>query len=130
MRQLRCVTPSLHQTGPMPDERCEDTWLLVSECGCPTHRGPALRPSGVEEVHPPSEYEGARPPRDAILVHRSGRAHWYGCQHLPEYEYLVPPTWGWIEDRGTWQRIGPHRQPVPASGGASVLAEVRCLDCD
>lgn len=62
-------------------------------------------------------------------MHKSGRAHWYGCPHLPAYEYLVPPTWGWIDDRSCWQSIGTHE--VPATGGnTSLVATVRCLDCD
>ena len=45
----------------------------------------------------------------------TGTAHWYGCDHLPDYEYLVPPKYGWIEDRNAWPRIGNltmFEQPV------------------
>lgn len=63
------------------------------------------------------------------MVHRTGKAHWYGCSHLPDYEYLVPPTWGWISDRSLWQRIGSHEIPA-TEGNTDLVATARCLDCD
>jgi hypothetical protein len=74
-------------------------------------------------------YDGPRPPKDAILISDTGTAHWYGCDHLPEYEFLVPPKYGWVEDRAEWPRIGNHE--VAATGGNRVrVARRRCLDCD
>jgi hypothetical protein len=113
----------------MAAQRCDLTELPIDQCSCAQHRGGSNGPPRVETEHPPPDYAGPRPPKDAILVHKSGRAHWYGCQHLPSYEYLVPPTWGWIDDRLAWQRIGQHR--VRATGGKTALvADARCLDCD
>jgi hypothetical protein len=72
---------------------------------------------------------GPRPPKDAILISGTGTVHWYGCDHLPDYEFLVPPKYGWIEDRDVWPRIGNHE--VRATGGnLARLAQRRCLDCD
>lgn len=63
------------------------------------------------------------------LISGTGTAHWFGCDHLPDYEYLVPPKYGWIEDRAVWPRIGNHE--VKATGGnAARVALRRCLDCD
>ena len=61
----------------------------------------------------------------------TGLAHRYGgCSGLPEYEYLVPPRWGWITDQTVWQRIAPTH-PVPVDGGnTQLVAERRCSDCD
>ena len=113
----------------MAEERCEHTEMLVAECNCHLHGGPRLAPGRPENVSPAPRYEGVRPPKDAILVHSNGNAHWFGCQHLPGYEYLVPPTWGWIDDHALWPRIGNHE--VPATGGNTDLVAVRrCLDCD
>jgi hypothetical protein len=104
------------------------TDLPVGQCACPNHRGnPTIR--RVQNAHEAPAFEGERPPKDAILIPRSGRAHWYGCSHLPPYEFLVPPKWGWNPDRSLWQRIGNHR--VPATGGnTQLVATARCLDCD
>jgi len=41
----------------------------------------------------------------------------------------VPPTWGWITDRPAWRRIGAHKVSA-TDGTTSLVAEVRCLDCD
>jgi hypothetical protein len=109
-------------------EVCEISELPVDQCRCRLHGGTSGS-SGSETVHPPADYDGPRPPKDAILVHKSGKAHWYGCLHLPDYPYLIPPTWGWIEDRGAWQKIGAHQ--LSATGGnTSLVARERCLTCD
>lgn len=82
-----------------------------------------------EHVHPPPRYDGPRPPKDAILVSATGIAHWYGCDHLPDHDYLVPPKYGWIDDRSVWPRIGNHE--VRATGGnLERVALRRCLACD
>lgn len=104
------------------------TELPVEMCHCPRHGGARVH-RRHEQVHPPPRYEGPRPPKDAILVSSSGIAHHYGCEHLPDYSYLVPPTYGWIEDFSLWGRIGVHE--VQATGGnTSRVAIRRCLDCD
>jgi hypothetical protein len=110
------------------EEICDLTDMLASECGCRNHRGAATQ-SSAEQVHPPREYHGERPPKDAILVSRTGIAHHYGCTHLPHYDYLVPPDYGWIEDTSQWQRIGVHHVPATA-GNTERVAIRRCLDCD
>jgi hypothetical protein len=113
----------------MTDQRCELTELPIAQCSCPQHGGTLSAARGIETEHPPPNYVGPRPPKDSILVHKSGRAHWYGCPHLPSYDYLVPPIWGWIEDRTRWQKIGQDQ--VPATGGnMRLVADVRCRDCD
>jgi hypothetical protein len=112
----------------MAESLCEMTDLPAKECGCPRHRGTRTT-ARSEVVHPPPAHDGERPPKDAILIHKSGRAHWYGCSHLPDYDYLVPPTWGWNSDSSLWLSIGNH--VVPATGGnTQLVATVRCLDCD
>jgi hypothetical protein len=110
-------------------ERCERTDFPVDMCTCPVHGGPKTSARTKEQVHPAPDYDGPRPPKDAILISPTGIAHWYGCDHLPEYEYLVPPKYAWIEDRTVWPRIGNHE--VRATGGNRArLALRRCLDCD
>jgi hypothetical protein len=110
-------------------ERCDRSDLPVDMCTCPDHGGPTVLASVKEREHPPPEYHGLRPSKDAILISPTGIAHWYGCDHLPDYEYLVPPKYGWIDDRGAWPRIGNHE--VRATGGnLERLAQRRCLDCD
>jgi hypothetical protein len=113
----------------MGGERCDRTDLLVEMCTCADHGGAKFRPAKMERVHPAPEYEGPRPPKNAILVSETGTAHWYGCDHLPDYEYLVPPKYGWIEDRNAWPRIGNH-EVQPTGGNLARLAQRRCLDCD
>jgi len=113
----------------MAVERCERTDLPEDMCSCPDHGGPALAPPVEERVHPAPDYHGPRPSKDAILVSATGTAHWYGCDHLPDYEYLVPPKYGWIDDRAVWPRIGNH-EVMATSGNRARVAVRRCLDCD
>lgn len=110
------------------DERCDTTDLPVAMCACPRHGGVRERRK-TETVHPPRRYDGDRPPKDAILVSKAGIAHHYGCEHLPDYEYLIPPDWGWIKDPREWQRIGSHQVPA-TEGNTTRIAGRRCLDCD
>jgi hypothetical protein len=113
----------------MAVERCDRTELPVDMCSCADHGGASSATSRAEQVHAAPEYTGPRPPKDAILISATGIAHWHGCDHLPDYEYLVPPKYGWIEDGAAWQRIGNHE--VQATGGnLARLALRRCLDCD
>ncbi|MEJ7743208.1 MAG: hypothetical protein WKF73_12005 [Nocardioidaceae bacterium] len=73
--------------------------------------------------------EGERPPEDAILVSKTGTAHQYGCQHLPDDARLIPSGYGWISDATLWQQIGT--QHVPATeGNTNRVAVRRCMDCD
>jgi hypothetical protein len=113
----------------MSGEICDFMDLPVESCTCPEHAKPSdRRPSEVE--HPPPTYEGPRPPKDAILVSATNMAHWYGgCEHLPDYAYLVPPRYGWIEDRTLWPQIG-QRQIRATAGNTDRVAERRCSDCD
>jgi hypothetical protein len=116
----------------VPEERCEKTQMVVESCPCEEHLGlDAACRRKPETEHPPPDYDGPRPPKDAILVSSTGLAHWYGgCTGLPEDEYLVPPRWGWITNRTLWPRIGP-KHPVRADGGNTrLLADRRCTDCD
>lgn len=113
----------------MAVERCDRTDLPVDMCSCADHGGPPAGITRLEQVHAAPDYTGPRPPKDAILISGTGIAHWYGCDHLPDYEYLVPPKYGWIEDRAVWARIGNHS--VEATGGnLARVALRRCLDCD
>ncbi len=112
----------------MSEERCGSTDLPLSMCGCTRHGGARVQRK-QETVHPPRPYHGERPPKDAILVSKTGIAHHYGCDHLPDYEYLIPPNYGWIVDASVWQRIGTHQVPATA-GNTSRVAVRRCLDCD
>jgi hypothetical protein len=113
----------------MAVERCDRTDLPVDMCSCADHGGPPTAMTRAEQVHAAPDYAGPRPPKDAILISGTGIAHWYGCDHLPDYEYLVPPKYGWIEDRAVWSRIGNHA--VEATGGnLARVALRRCLDCD
>jgi hypothetical protein len=96
------------------EARCSTTELPLSMCGCAQHRGPSTS-TGSETAHPRRPYHGDRPPKEAILVSGTGTAHHYGCQHLPDYAYLIPPVYGWIIDAAAWQRIGTHQ--VPATAG-------------
>lgn len=113
----------------MATERCERTDFPIDMCHCPDHGGPKSALPYQERVLLAPEYDGLRPPKDAILVSATGIAHWYGCDHLPDYAYLVPPRYGWIEDRNAWSRIGNHE--VAATGGnLARQAQRRCLDCD
>jgi hypothetical protein len=110
------------------EERCDHSELPVSSCGCPQHGGPSQR-YVPETAAPPPAYTGPRPRPDDILVSRTGTAHRSGCDHLPDYRYLIPPQWGWIEDPKVWPRIGPHA--ITSTGGrTSRVAVRRCLDCD
>jgi hypothetical protein len=110
-------------------ERCERTEFPTDMCTCPDHGGPSVASPTREQVHPAPEYDGPRPPKDAILISATGTAHWYGCDHLPDYEYIVPPKYGWINDRDAWPLIGNH--DVKATGGnLARIAQRRCLDCD
>lgn len=64
-----------------------------------------------------------------MLISPAGIAHRHGCLHLPDYPWLVPPRWGWVEDSAVWPRIGAHS--VQATHGNNArIAERRCLDCD
>ena len=113
----------------MAVERCDQTDLPVDMCSCQDHGGQPISITRTERVHAAPEYTGPRPPKDAILISGTGVAHWYGCDHLPGYEYLVPPKYGWIEDRDVWTRIGNHT--IEATGGNPArVALRRCLDCD
>jgi hypothetical protein len=113
----------------MATERCDRTDFPIEMCHCPDHGGPKSATPYQERVLPAPEYDGPRPPRDAILVSATGIAHWYGCDHLPDYVYLVPPKYGWIDDHNAWSRIGNHE--VAATGGnLARRAQRRCLDCD
>ena len=93
------------------------------ECSA-SRRGPSQWVASVEP-----DYDGPRPGPESILISSTGFAHRLGCQHLPEYAWLVPPKWGWTESADLWSRIGVH--PVHATqGNTHRVAERRCLDCD
>ncbi len=113
----------------MTEERCDHTFLPISHCGCKIHA--RLDLGGLtNHVGPrPAADAGARPPKDAILVHREGKAHWAGCYHLPSEKDISAPTWGWIPDRKLWKTIGTDQ--VQATGGNTALkARTRCRNCD
>jgi len=112
----------------MPEERCSRSDLPVRQCGCPAHGGPSQRYVPETAARPP-DYDGPRPRPDDILISARGVAHRSGCDHLPDYRYLVPPAWGWIEDTTVWPRIGVHHVRA-TSGNTKRVAERRCLDCD
>ena len=108
---------------------------------CPIHDGPATSApqSAVVAVQgqglsgpeaPPPNYHGPRPSSDSVLISATGRAHRLGaCANLPDYVYLVPPKWGWINDPSVWQRIGVHEIRA-REGNLDRVATRRCLDCD
>ena len=113
----------------MAVERCGRTDFPVDMCIYPDHGGARPASPKKEQVHPAPQYDGPRPPKDAILISKTGTAHWFGCDHVPDYEFLVPPKYGWIENRGVWRRIGNHK--LEATGGnLAGLAQRRGLDCD
>ena len=113
---------------PGSEERCEFSDSPASLCVCPKHGGPSQR-SVPETVSPPPVYDGPRPRAQDILVSKNGVAHRSGCVSSPDYRYLVPPAWGWIDGTRVWGRIGS--QPVLAtSGNTSIVAVRRCTDCN
>ena len=112
----------------MNEPRCDHSDLPVSLCGCPLHGGPSQRTVPWTEA-PPPDYDGPRPDVSDILVSKRGIAHRSGCDHLPDYRYLVPPAWGWIDDPDVWPRIGVHELPA-TRGNTNLVASRRCLDCD
>jgi len=113
----------------MAVQPCERTEFPVDMCTCPNHGGVKSPPRRKEQVHAAPAYDAPRPPKDAILISETGTAHWYGCDHLPDFEFLVPPKYGWIEERDVWPRIGNHEVRA-TSGNLARLAQRRCSDCD
>jgi hypothetical protein len=101
-------------------ERREKTDMLIDSCPCPQHLGldTTSGPRRAETIHAAPTYDGPRPSNDAILVSSTGLAHGYGgCNGLPEYEYLVPPRWGWITGRRHISRRKPLRTRTRAHWG-------------
>ena len=115
---------SKYGCGTLRANRVSGRYVSVSR-----HGGVRAPPPKKEQIHPPPQYDGPRPPKDAILISGTGQLTGSAAITLPGYEFLVPPKYGWIDDRGVWPRIGNHE--VRATGGnLARVAQRRCLDCD
>src|SRR4051794_26529714 len=90
----------------MTESWCErHDWPLYQ---CPPECREGFKPRHRETPASPPDYEGPRPGPDAILISPTGIAHHLGCTHLPDYEYIAPPRWGWSNDPNSVAQIGSH----------------------